>query len=313
MTTAGVGLIRALEILRNSPPSRPFRPALNQLIERLNSGYTFTESLRTLGRWLPAFDLALIESGEKSGRLDQCFRILSEYYRHRAQFARTVIHHLLFPAATLHVALVVFPTHLLPQLFLEGKIAPFVQEKISTFVPLYIVVGLVIYACQGRHGERWRSLIERFSMLIPYAAHARKDLALARLSISLEGLLSAGVSVTDAWEIAAASSGSPALNRTVQSWRSSIEAGQPPSELVRESKVFPELFSSLYTTGELSGQLDDTLRRLYEHYQDEGFRSMKLLSEWVPRVIYFMIVILIGYQVISFWTGYYSGMMKVIE
>ena len=135
---------------------------------------------------------------------------------------------------------------------------------------------------------------------------ARSNLALARLSIALESLLNAGVSIIEAWELAAAASGSPALSRAVLSWRAEVRVGQTPAEAVRASRAFPELFSNLYSTGEISGQLDDTLRRLYQHYQEEAVRQMRFVAEWMPRLVYLLVVVFIAFQIISFWSAYFT-------
>jgi type II secretory pathway component PulF len=146
--------------------------------------------------------------------------------------------------------------------------------------------------------------------LFPLLNKALRSLALARLCAALEGLLSAGVNILEAWPLAAYSSGSPALRRRVLSWKPDLDSGRTPAEMVQESSIFPTLFVSLYTTGELSGQLDETLHRLYVHYQEESSRQLKTLSQWLPRLLYFVVLISVGYQIVSFWASYYSGIMN---
>ena len=59
-TSAGIGVIQALEQIKASPPARSFREPLQRLLDELAKGATLAESLQQLG-WLPAFDLALME------------------------------------------------------------------------------------------------------------------------------------------------------------------------------------------------------------------------------------------------------------
>jgi len=68
----------------------------------------------------------------------------------------------------------------------------------------------------------------------------------------------------------------------------------------------------MYNTGEVSGQLDDSLLRLQKYYQEQGSRQMKAFSQWVPKIIYLAIVLMIAYQVVSFYTGYYRKVGEVI-
>src|SRR5262245_22311442 len=91
LLAAGLGLLQALETIARNPPGIAFRRPLNSVLARINEGATFTEALLGQGRWLPVFDLALIQAGEQSGRLVECFRLLEHHYAERAQLARRVL------------------------------------------------------------------------------------------------------------------------------------------------------------------------------------------------------------------------------
>jgi type II secretory pathway component PulF len=307
LTAAGVGLITALQMVRGSPPSPAFRKPLDRALEELNQGASFGEALGSQGHaWLPAFDAALIQAGEKSGRLDACFRLLTDYYNNRAQLSRQVLSDLAYPAFILHFAIIIFPVQWLTRLVWQGDVLGYVLSKGFILVPLYAVIFALLYASQARQSEWWRAWLERALRWVPMLGPARTHLALARLSVALESLLNAGVSIVEAWRMAAAASGSPALRRTVAAWEPNVQAGQTPAEAVRESGAFPDLFTNLYSTGEISGQLDDTLRRLHQHYQEVALRGLRSFAQWTPRLIYLIIMLVVAYQVISFWSGYFS-------
>ena|SRR5438477_9087045 len=313
LMSAGVGTIQALEMIRRNPPARSFREPLARLIARVTEGATLTESALALGSWLPSFDLALIQAAEQSGRLPECFRLLAGYYNERAQLARRVIADLAYPLFVLHFAICIFPVSQLVQLVTQSAVLGFLQAKFILLAPAYVVVFILIVACQGHRGELWRANVERALRWVPVLGPARRNLALARLSAALEALISAGVSIFDSWELAAAASGSPALRRAVHAWYGALRAGETPAELIARTAEFPELFANLYHTGEISGRLDDSLRRIHLHYQEEGSRKLHLFSQWLPRLIYFGIVLAVAYQVVSFWTGYYNNIFKQLN
>ena len=221
------------------------------MIEQIAGGATLTGAVQRCGHWLPAFDLALLEAGEHSGRLDACFRLLADYYTERARLARQMIGDLAYPVFLLHFAIFIFP---FAQFFASGNWAVYLGQTVGVLIPLYAVVGLMIFAAQSRHGETWRAWVEAFLHPIPVLGVARHYLALARLAAALEALLRAGVTIIQAWELAATASGSPALRRTVLAWRPQVDGGQTPAEAVSTSGRFPELFAAQYATGEISGQ-----------------------------------------------------------
>ena len=303
LTSAGIGITAGLEHLRRNPPDRSYRLAISSALEKLSQGCSFTESIGAPGAWLPEFDLALLRAGEQSGRLDNTFRLLADYYTDRARLARQVIGDLAYPAFLLHFAVFILP---FAEFFRTGNWILYLAKTFGVLLPLYAVVLVIVYAAQSRHGQAWRSLMESLSRAVPVLGKARRDLALARLSSALEALLSAGITVIEAWELAARASGSPALQRTVLAWRPLVEAGQTPAEAVRTSSKFPELFSNQYATGEISGKLDDALRGLHQFYQEEGSRKLHALARWTPRAVYLIIMLMIAYRIIRFWADYFN-------
>ena len=303
LTGAGLGLLQALEQLRRNPPDRSYRQPLSQVLEQITAGTTLTEAVKSCGHWLPAFDVALLEAGEHSGRLDACFRLLADYYTDRARLARQMISDLAYPAFLLHFAIFIFP---FAQFFSSGNWLAYLGQTLGVLIPLYVVVGLLVFAAQSRHGEAWRAWFESLLNPVPVLGVARRYLALGRLAAALEALLSAGVTIIEAWEMAATASGSPALRRTVLGWRPMVNGGQTPAEAVSESGRFPELFVSQYATGEISGQLDSTLQRLHAYYQEEGSRKLHAVARWTPRAIYFCVVLIIAIRIIGFYTNYFN-------
>jgi len=308
LTGAGLGLIRGLEQLKRNPPSRAYREPIGRLLDELEHGFSFTEAVRRQGRWLPAFDIALLQAGEQSGRLETCLKLLADYYRDRAQLARQMLANLAYPVILFHLAIFLFP---FAEFFTSGNWIRYFSKTFGVLIPIYGVTALLIFAAQSRHGETWRAWLESAISLIPVLGTARHYLALSRLAAALEALLSAGVNIIEAWELAGTASGSPALRRTVVAWRPRVNSGQTPSEAVSLSPRFPELFANQYATGEVSGTLDDTLRRLHNYYQEEGSRKLHAVVQWTPRAVYFLVVLMIAWNVIKFYTGYFKQIQDI--
>ena len=303
-TGAGLGLVRALEHLQSNPPAPSYRQPIGRILADLAEGCTFADALERLDRqWLPALDIALLAAGEQSGRMEASLRLLTDYYNARARIARRLISDLAYPAFLFHFAVFILP---FPKLFLTGDWLSYLARTLGPLLPVYAGIGLIIYAAQGARGEAWRARLETILRRVPVLGTARQCLALSRLAAALEALLSAGVTVIEAWEMAATASGSPALIRAVRAWRPLVDAGQTPAEVVRDCPEFPVLFASQYATGEISGQLDDSLKRLRIYYEEEGSSKLHAVAQWTPRIVYLFVVLMIAYQIIQFYVGYFD-------
>jgi type II secretory pathway component PulF len=148
---------------------------------------------------------------------------------------------------------------------------------------------------------------------VPLLGTALRYLALSRLTAALEALINAGVNIIQAWDLAANASGSPALRRAVAAMKPEVVAGRTPAEVLREHSIFPELFTNLYASGEVSGKLDETLLRLYTHYQEEGAFKLQAFAQWLPRLIYGLVAAMIAYYVIQFYTGYFNQISNLTK
>lgn len=312
LTSAGMGIVAALEEMKEHPPARSFRAPLQRILNEIGRGRTFNQAVRSTGGWLPEFDLALIQAGENVGRLDTSFRNLADFYNERARLAKQLISQLLYPMGLIHFAALVFLV-VVPfakaGLHFDASLGWLFVRAAFCLAPIYLGTGLLIYAMQSRHGEAWRATIEAILHPLPMLGTARHYLSLARLAAALEALIGAGVNPIEAWEIAANASGSPALRRIVRAQKQQLQDGRPPSEVIRECRRFPAMFSNLYTTGEVSGKLEESLGSIRRYYNEEGMRKLQTLATLLPKVIYFSVMIVIAYCVITFYVGY----MKQIE
>lgn len=315
---AGLPLIQALELAGRNRSLRGSQKTIHALIGHLREGFTFADSMKKVSGWLPEFDIALLSVGEESGRLDQAFKQLGLYYATRAKIIRDTIKGLLVTGATLNVFLLVFPIGLLTALavgIINNQFAdcvPFIWNKLITFGTLYGVIGFLIFACQGHRGEHWRAMVEMIFQCVPILRTALKYLALARLAAALDALLSAGVSVTKSWELAAAAAGSPRLKRELAAQLPQLETGLTPAEMVNQISYFPEMFSNLYSSAEISGKQDETLARLHAYFEEEGFRTLEFFTRVLNGIIYGGIVLLVGYNIIRFWTNYYGNLLQSV-
>lgn len=306
---AGVPVLRALEQLARNPPHRRLRPLAHTLLASVGQGGTFTDAFRHPASHTPVFDIALIDAGERSGRLDQVFATLARHHRASAENLSAVRQECIYPALVLHLAIFIAP---LPAWFQTGSTAGYLLHTLAPLAMLYGALAFLAWALQGSRHEAWRATLERILVRVPLLGAARADLALARLAGALEALVSAGVLVTAAWPLAAEASGSPLLRQTVDGWRPDLEAGHPPGDQVARAGVFPDLFVSSYLTGEMSGRLDHQLAWLARYHEEQGFARMRAVSRWAPRILYGFIALWVALQILRLAAGYVGTLNQLL-
>ncbi len=301
---AGVPVLRALELQRNSAMAKPWRKGIDAWIRHLQAGEPLPIALAQSGNWLSEFDQTLLGAAAQSGRMERALRFLSHDDRERARLQRLMMSGMLYPLIVAHVALLVFPVPLLVDAVIDGLLSPYLLAKARVFVSIYGVLfaGYFLLRLLGEHA---RALTERVVGLVPGLGAARRCWALSRVAAALDGLLAAGVAVRQAWTMAAAAAGSPTVQRAVQRWQRDWEQGGLPSESLQRHRTFRGVFADLYATGEQSGTLDEALPRIQTYYQEEARRHLRVVSAVFPAILYAAVVIVVGYYIFSFYAGYY--------
>jgi type IV pilus assembly protein PilC len=92
-------------------------------------------------------------------------------------------------------------------------------------------------------------------------------------------LLKAGVTVVDATGILAVQTESKGLKKALLSAEQEMREGNPYSEAVsKHKKIFNSMFINMIKAGEVSGNMDETLERLAEHFEKQHYTRQKIKS-----------------------------------
>ena len=79
--------------------------------------------------------------------------------------------------------------------------------------------------------------------------------------------------------------------------------------MLKQRDDFQRTFRDLYASGEVSGQLDESLQRLAKLYHEEGTRHLKSAAGVATGLVYGAVVITVAFIVTRFWTNYYSSVL----
>ncbi len=287
MLNAGLPVTRALRTAGGD--SRAKLPAaLRQAADHIGQGMTVTEALARHPRLFHPFDLTMLRAGEESGLLGDVLQALAQWHRLRLRMRRMVISNLIYPAALLHVAVLIPP---LPALIL-GNITglQYLLAVGATLVCIYAPIAAVttIYRLTP-HAGPLRSLLDGLLLRLPLLGGAIRNLALARYCRSFHMLLQAGVPITHCAATSADLAGNATMARILAAGAHSARAGQPVSEGF--AAHLPQDFVQIWQTGEQSGSLDVVLAKLADLTADRAEFTFTELARWTPRLIYLLIVL----------------------
>lgn len=307
LLAAGVSMLRSLSTLRRNAFSRRLRKLLDRVIERVEDGASLPEALQPESRLIPPFDRALITTGDHGGRLESILKDLAHHHRTRAKWLGHALHASLYPLLVVTAGLLLFPVSLIVTMITEGDAMPYLLHKarIAAVIAAGVLALAGLRGC-ARRVPGVRLTLERIARVIPVLGPTLRDRALARFTLALETLLNAGMGAVDAWPVAADACGSHVLRHEVRRRAGQLASGNPISDTLTTSRVFPDLFTDAYRIGEMSGSMQDTLEHLQRHYEESAERYMEILAVWVPRILYVAGLVYVALSVLRFWQGYWA-------
>lgn len=103
---AGLTLSDSIQILIDDEPSKDGRKVLVGLLESLESGESFSKSLKTSSHF-PQYMIQMVEIGELTGHIAETLTALSEYYERQVRLAATIKNSILYPAVLFALVIIV--------------------------------------------------------------------------------------------------------------------------------------------------------------------------------------------------------------
>jgi type IV pilus assembly protein PilC len=106
---------------------------------------------------------------------------------------------------------------------------------------------------------------------------------------TLATLLSSGVGVIEALEIAAKTAGNAVIEEALRRSKDSVTAGKSLAAPLMKEKNIPDMVTQMISIGEQSGTLDTMLGKIADFYEDDVENAVKALTAMIePLMMVFL-------------------------
>ena len=285
MLKAGISLTDALHTISHSVNNPLLRQTLQTVRTDVQRGQSLTEAMRRHRRAFDPLFLSIVHAGETSGSLAQNVTRLSLYLQRREGFR------LKLRAATAYPKFVVVFFSLLTGgifLFLIPKFNDLFKSfgaklpkltatvmNMSLFMKHYfliilpVLIVLIVTLLVLRRTPKGGALVDRYVLKIPFFGPLFLHAAVARLAMTLSTLLSNGLPLTDALEIATGTMGNAVLEEGCQRARKDVMSGSSLAESLSRVEELPRLLPRMVRVGEEAGTLSGMLEDVASYYDQE--------------------------------------------
>ena len=317
MIDSGLPLVQCLEIQSSQAENPTLRNQLKVVKDKVESGSTFAEALKTYPKTFDDLFVNLVAAGEVGGMLDTIMNRLAAYLEKSQKLIRQVKGAMTYPIIVLMVMAVVTTILLL-------KVVPTFEGMFADFgaalpAPTLIVLGLskwlqanFVYTVVGLSAlvwgtRRWygtpsgRLVLDKLMLGLPVFGDLLKKVAVARFCRTLSTMLSSGVPIIEALGICGRTAGNVVIENAITSVTVSISEGRTISEPLAESKVFPQMVCQMISVGEATGALDTMLGKIADFYDDEVDVAVESLTAMMEPLIMALMGVIVGGLVIAMY------------
>ncbi|HET9412092.1 MAG TPA: type II secretion system F family protein [Candidatus Saccharimonadales bacterium] len=308
MVSAGVPLLRALTTLQQQSESKRLSQVLATVNKDVQGGMALGDAFGKHPEVFSDIYVNMVRAGEAGGILDDILKRLalqqekSDLIRKKVKGAMTYPVVLLTITLAAFIGLMVFIVPRIGQIVkdLGGPDAelPMITQvmlAISSFLTnqWYILIGAVVLAVYlFRRWVKTPAGKRTFSYILlktPAVGTIISKLAVARFSRTFASLLGAGVSVIEALHVSGGAVGNVLYKEELDKAAESVKNGKQLSDILGQSKLFPQIVPQMLAVGEETGQTDTVLIKVAEFYEEEVDTLIGSLSSILEPV---MIVIM---------------------
>src|SRR5678816_4185133 len=285
MIDAGLPLVQCLEILGAQQENKTFAKVLQQTRMDVEGGASLADAMRKHPKSFDDLYTNMIAAGEAGGILDTILKRLAVYIEKAVKLRSQVKSAMIYPIAVILIAAVVvgvilwkvIPTFaslfagLGAELPLPTRIVIALSNNLVRFGP-FLLVGLAAigYGFKAYYGTTGgRKTIDAVTLKLPVLGILLRKIAVARFCRTLSTLLASGVSILEALDITARTSGNAVIEEGILATRKSIERGETIAGPLRETNVFPSMVVQMIGVGEATGALDTMLSKIADFYEEE--------------------------------------------
>ena len=256
-------------------------------------------------------DREILAAGEQSGRLEEACRELADYYANLARGRNRAIAASLYPVFILHFAALLLS---IPPSIIAGSVWEFFKQAALFLGTAYLAGGLfVLVFWLVARAFRSSPAAGRLICAIPVVGGCFRDAALARFCLVLSLGIRSADGVLSSLSRAGRASKSAWVAEAALAAVSAIRTGAGFADSLATSRAFPVDLERAFHVAEASGRLEAEITRWAGIYRERFFKRMDSLTEWLPRILYLLVVGLVVFRMFSLISQITGTFSQVLE
>lgn len=320
---SGVSAPRAMRIIGKQTANKKFKNTVNIMAGNVEAGKSLHESMAEFPKIFSHIFVSMVEVGELSGNLEKSLEYLRIQLQREADLKSKTKGAMIYPGVIISAMVVIgiaLAIFVLPSLTATFKDFDTQLPVTTRLVILFsdfmaghaiLVIGGLIGAVGGfialLRTESGMRVLDTFLLNMPLICPVVKKINMARFARILGSLMKSGIAVVQGLEVTSQAMDNVFYREVLNQAAESVKVGKPLTEALGEhSKLFPFIVTQMLAIGEETGNLENILDQLAEHFEAEVDDTMKNMSSIIEPLLLLVIGAVVGFLALALISPIYN-------
>ncbi len=309
---AGLDLFQSLDAIERDVTSWSLRRLLHTMAQDVSAGIPFWQTLSDSGLF-SAHTVSLVRIGEESGKMADNLHVIADEQDKERVFQSRIRSALLYPVFVLGLTVIIgigISWFILPNIILVFeqiaiplplptrillKVGHFFRDYGSIAAPT-IVIGTLLFIYVGFIARPTKFIGQRLLFSVPGIRSLMQQLEIGRMGYVLGSLLEAGLPIVEAIRSLSDATSLWMYKRFYNRLAERIENGES-FQMVFQSqrrlrRMIPQTIQQIIITGEQTGHLPGSLKKIGEIYETKTETSTKNIAVILEPIL--LVIVWVG-------------------
>lgn len=311
---SGASPLEGIPALAEDISNPEIKKSMDFIAEKLIQGMSMHQAFLEEGSF-PDYMLHMILIGELTGMLDTAMEDLSVYYEKESDLKKDMKNAITYPVILASLMLGVIGLMILRVIPMFSEIAQTLGGQISKeaqvlfdltvllkniflwFLAILIIaiIGLILYF----KTPKGRFAFDRIKVRNPITGLLYRKIIAFRVGRALSLTIQSGMNTIDGLNSVKGLIDNKYVTQQLEEASVKITNGEPFSDTIRDTDIFPELFSQMLKTAERSGNLEGVMQKLSRVFGKEADVSLKNFSKTIEPTLVAVLSVILGIVLLS--------------
>jgi type IV pilus assembly protein PilC len=310
MANAGLPVMKSLSILQKQETHPVMLGAYTKIVESIKMGKNLSSTLRDNSRSFSDAEASIIESGEKTGRLNTALIQLADQVEKVDSISKKIKGALIYPCAIILVmfgSVTVLMTMVVPKLVEmfgdRSKLPPLTQFLISTsdvfvaywWLMIVAIIVAIVSISIWKETEEGKYRFDGILLKLPIFGSVLRKVILSKFARVLSNLLGSGISIVESLRIVSEVVDNEVYRQRILVLREDVKRGVKIGESLEDDSLFPEMLVQMIKVGEETAKLDSIILKLADFYDEEVDNTINAINKSLEPVIIVTMAVVVGF------------------